>query len=33
MSSEFGELTFRAVGLPAFQPGEKVEIDLGMDDV
>ena len=21
------------VGLPAFKPGEKVEIDLGMDDI
>ena len=27
-------LTFFAlVGLPAFKPGEKVEIDLGMDDI
>jgi hypothetical protein len=22
-----------SVGLPAFQPGQKVEIDVGMDDI
>jgi hypothetical protein len=27
------ELTICFTGLPAFKPGEKVEIDFGMDDI
>jgi hypothetical protein len=29
----FSMTSRRFAGLPAFKPGEKVEIDLGMDDI